>query len=552
LALRAQFTANYQTNITPGQPSTITCPTAAEIPTSVSCQLLFSTVENAGPFDEFITFFQFDSECTNCFPTYCGPCFLTCCTNIYAYVVVTASVTNQQNLSRSFIQVNDVGFIESFEVLTPGQSITNLVGAFIATPFQDLNLFALVDCEGEVSSNCFPIHATCEAPFTGSPVARISVFNQVVAVHPATNCSESVFAGATAESTGYKDGTNNAVFCYRVSVFNFGNVPVDDVLLESPVLGIESVGSLLAGGDTSLVYRLEFDASQAFSVTARGDSQYAQGGMLTSTTNASVIVVVTSPPPQLAVIPASLDMGVVIVGQTNAQSWSIANAGGVTLTGASTMATAGPFSVTSGSPFSLAQGQTGMVVLAFTPTTGGKVSNRLVFTTNGGISSNLVLGTGIFPPGDVNGDSRATGADTLLINQVLVGLRSNTHPIFATTGFANGDINTNGVVSGADSLVINQVLVGLRPYVVTTVLPSSRVDSTPATVTICGIGFPTNNPPAVTIGPPVNLVLTNVVVLSREAITALVPAGGGSGTGTVTVTAATTNGVLSFGRFINP
>jgi hypothetical protein len=49
----------------------------------------------------------------------------------------------------------------------------------------------------------------------------------------------------------------------------------------------------------------------------------------------------------------------------------------------------------------------------------------------------------------------------------------------------------------------------------------------------------------------VNLTLTNVIVLGKERIAATVPPGGGLGTGTVNVIYATTNGVISFGRFIN-
>jgi hypothetical protein len=160
----------------------------------------------------------------------------------------------------------------------------------------------------------------------------------------------------------------------------------------------------------------------------------------------------------------------------------------------------------------------------------------------------------MFPPGDVNGDFHVTGADSLLINQVLVGLRSNTHPIFASAGFSNGDINQNQTVSGADSLLINQVVVGLRPFVVTKIVTSTRGNSDIATsVTIFGVGFPTNGTISeVRIGPPVDLPLTDVQVVSREMITGIVPPGGGAGTGVVSVAAASTNGVLSFGRFINP
>jgi hypothetical protein len=157
----------------------------------------------------------------------------------------------------------------------------------------------------------------------------------------------------------------------------------------------------------------------------------------------------------------------------------------------------------------------------------------------------------LLPPGDVNNDQHVTGSDSLLINQVLVGLRSNTHPIFAAGGYANGDVNQTNGVSGADSLLINQVVVGLRSHVVAKILPNTHSNVVPTFVAIYGLGFPTNETPTITIGEPVNLTLTNVAVIGREHITALVPPGGGLGTGTVRVITASTNGAISFGRFQN-
>jgi PKD repeat protein len=157
----------------------------------------------------------------------------------------------------------------------------------------------------------------------------------------------------------------------------------------------------------------------------------------------------------------------------------------------------------------------------------------------------------VYPPGDVNGDFRVLGGDSLLINQVQVGLRNSNDAIFAKAGYQNGDVNQNGSVTGGDSLLINQTLVGLRAYVVTKILPGSHSSNQTTAVTIYGIGFPTNSVPSVTIGAPVSLTLTNVAVVNREQITALIPAGGSVGTGTVNVIYATTNGVISFGRFVN-
>jgi hypothetical protein len=94
-------------------------------------------------------------------------------------------------------------------------------------------------------------------------------------------------------------------------------------------------------------------------------------------------------------------------------------------------------------------------------------------------------------------------------------------------------------------------LAGLRAYIIIKSLPNSRSNDVLTAVTIYGINFPTNTVTAVTIGPPVNLTLSNVVAVSREKITAIVPAGGGLGTGTVSVTATPSNSVAAFGKFIN-
>jgi hypothetical protein len=166
-------------------------------------------------------------------------------------------------------------------------------------------------------------------------------------------------------------------------------------------------------------------------------------------------------------------------------------------------------------------------------------------------ASLMVTGSVLYPPGDVNGDGRVTGSDSLLINQVLVGLRGSNDPVFTAATFANGDANRSASVTGGDSLLINQVMVCLRSYVVTKIAPDSRSNDEPTPVTILGIGFSTNAPASVTIGPPVNLPLANVIVASREQINAVVPPGGGAGSGAVHVMSSPSNGVISFAEFLN-
>jgi len=95
------------------------------------------------------------------------------------------------------------------------------------------------------------------------------------------------------------------------------------------------------------------------------------------------------------VSPASIPSGTVIIGQTNIQSFQLANPGGQTLTG--TVSTALPFRVQSGTPFSVLPGQTGTVSVSFAPVAAGAFSNVVVFLSNGGNSTNPVSGVGLTP-----------------------------------------------------------------------------------------------------------------------------------------------------------
>jgi hypothetical protein len=56
-----------------------------------------------------------------------------------------------------------------------------------------------------------------------------------------------------------------------------------------------------------------------------------------------------------------------------------------------------------------------------------------------------------------------------------------------------GDVNSDLWVTGADSLVINQVLVDLRSFVVSQIIPNTVTTNSPTAVRILGIGFPTNH-----------------------------------------------------------
>ena len=97
--------------------------------------------------------------------------------------------------------------------------------------------------------------------------------------------------------------------------------------------------------------------------------------------------------PQLSVSPPNMSFGSVMIGQTNTQSFQVSNAGGLTLSG--TDATTPPFAISGGGSFNLGFGQSGSMPISFSPTGIGAFTNTVVFSSNGGNSTNTVTGIGV-------------------------------------------------------------------------------------------------------------------------------------------------------------
>src|SRR5204863_296887 len=106
-------------------------------------------------------------------------------------------------------------------------------------------------------------------------------------------------------------------------------------------------------------------------------------------------IVVTNLPPQLVLNATNLNFGLLMVGQSSTQSFQLSNAGQLTLTGS--VSVPAPFAIQSGSPFNLAGGQTGVVVVSFSPSVVGNFSNSVIFLSNGGNRTNGVSGSGFTP-----------------------------------------------------------------------------------------------------------------------------------------------------------
>ena len=128
-----------------------------------------------------------------------------------------------------------------------------------------------------------------------------------------------------------------------------------------------------------------------------------------------VVIVATNSPPQMVVTPGNRNFGLLPVGQSSNQTFSVANAGLQTLNGTVT-ASGVPFGIVSGSPFSINSGQTGLVTVSFSPVATGTFTGSVVFAGNGGISTNAVIGSGAVTPTASFTGTPTTGAATLLVN----------------------------------------------------------------------------------------------------------------------------------------
>src|SRR5207244_131995 len=83
------------------------------------------------------------------------------------------------------------------------------------------------------------------------------------------------------------------------------------------------------------------------------------------------------------------------LGQTPTASFQTVNSGGLPLTGNAAVSL--PFNIQSGGSLNLSPAQTGTVVVSFSPSTVGNFSNAVVFSSNGGNSTNAVTGSGFTP-----------------------------------------------------------------------------------------------------------------------------------------------------------
>jgi PKD repeat protein len=167
------------------------------------------------------------------------------------------------------------------------------------------------------------------------------------------------------------------------------------------------------GGTTNTVNTI---VGYTYNSTGTNTVTLIVSGPLGVSTNARLnYIVVTNNLPQLTIVPGSRDFGLLPVGQSSTQSFSIANTGLQILSGIATASGAG-FALASGSPFNVNAGQTGLVSVSFSPGSTGSFTGSVVFVSNGGISTNAVTGSAAIASSAGFTGNPTNGAATLLVN----------------------------------------------------------------------------------------------------------------------------------------
>ena len=148
--------------------------------------------------------------------------------------------------------------------------------------------------------------------------------------------------------------------------------------------------TLPAFGTTNLTIRFAPISSGSFSNAVVVTSS---GGNSTNAVTGSAVT-----PAQLTVSPPSLSFGALVVGANSQLGFTLTNSGGVTLSNGVATVSAGPFSILSGTPFTLPAFGTTNLTIRFAPTNSGSFSNLVVITSDGGNSTNALIGTGAAVP----------------------------------------------------------------------------------------------------------------------------------------------------------
>jgi uncharacterized repeat protein (TIGR01451 family) len=156
--------------------------------------------------------------------------------------------------------------------------------------------------------------------------------------------------------------------------------------------------------------------------------------------NTSTMLTTVLTPPQLGVSPSSYNFGTETTGTTALATFVVTNEGEATLTGTATVG-GEPFAVLWGNSLRVPGGDSAVVVVGFTPSSVVDYTDSVQFASNGGSSTNLLIGTG------------TTNAPSGTTSPTLIVLSPADYQVFT-----NAAATVTGLVSdpsGINSVTIN-------------------------------------------------------------------------------------------------
>ena len=271
-----------------------------------------------------------------------------------------------------------------------------------------------VTLSGTAAVGGVPFSIVSGSPFT---VATLSSTNVVVDFTPVSSggfTDQVVFATNLGNSTNPVMGAGAAV-----PVANFSGTPTSGLVPFQVTFTDTSTGTITnrswTFGDGGTTNTLNATVAYTYNSAGTNTVTLVVTGPIGASTNARVdYIVATTIPSQQVVSPGSRDFGLVAVGQSSTQTFTIVNDGLQTLTGS---ATAGaPFAIVSGSPFTINGGKTGLVSVSFNPVAAGAFTGSVFFSSNGGASTNAVTGSGAIPPIAGFTGNPTNGAATLVVS----------------------------------------------------------------------------------------------------------------------------------------
>ena len=272
----------------------------------------------------------------------------------------------------------------------------------IATGTTQQTSFVVTNLGGATLTGTATVSTATFAVVSGSPfsIVGFGTTNVGVSFTPSSTGSFTdnvVFASDGGVSTNTVTGTGAVV-----PVASFTGAPRAGLVPLLVTFTNSSTGTITNRfwnfGDSGTTNTSNPTVAHTYNSTGTDTVTLIVSGPLGVSTNTQLgYITVTNIPPVQTVTPASHDFGLLAVGQSSTQTFSVINGGVDALIGTATVSGV-QFVLVGGSPYNVSGGQTGSVTVSFDPNSAGSFTGSVAFASNGGDSTNTVTGSAAIAP----------------------------------------------------------------------------------------------------------------------------------------------------------